>query len=92
MVLIDNLKNKIKGQLAVTFVSFIVLKQFISLRIVFSLANYWPSSRFAKHFSAGFCISKKVLAVLDRIVTQFGNSAKADIPKKYIGKRIYSII
>ena len=35
---------------------------------------------------------KKVLAVLDRTVTQFGNSAKADIPKKYLGKRIYAVI
>jgi putative transposon-encoded protein len=35
---------------------------------------------------------KKVLAVLDRKVTAFGNSAKADIPKKYIGKRVYAVI
>jgi len=29
---------------------------------------------------------------LERIVTPFGTSAKADVPKKYIGKRVYVII
>ena len=29
---------------------------------------------------------------LERIVTPFGTSAKADVPKKYIGKRAYVII
>ena len=35
---------------------------------------------------------KKVTAVLDRTVTNFGNSAKADVPKKYVGKRAYVVI
>ena len=35
---------------------------------------------------------KKVIAVLDRTVTSFGNSAKADIPIKYLGKRVYAVI
>lgn len=35
---------------------------------------------------------KKVAAVLERTVTTFGNSAKADIPKKYVGKRLYAVI
>lgn len=35
---------------------------------------------------------KKVVAVLDRTVTAFGNSAKADVPRKYIGKRAYVVI
>ena len=35
---------------------------------------------------------KKVIAVLDRTVTQFGTSAKADVPKKYIGKRAYVVV
>jgi putative transposon-encoded protein len=29
---------------------------------------------------------------LERVVTPFGTSAKADVPKKYIGRRIYVII
>jgi len=29
---------------------------------------------------------------LERIVTPFGTSAKADVPKKYIGKRVYVIV
>lgn len=35
---------------------------------------------------------KKVLAVLDRTVTAFGTSAKADVPIKYLGKRAYVVI
>ena len=35
---------------------------------------------------------KKVIAVLDRTVTPFGNSAKADVPVKYAGKRAYVVI
>lgn len=34
----------------------------------------------------------KIVQILDRTVTPFGNSAKADIPKRYIGKRVYVII
>ena len=29
---------------------------------------------------------------LERVVTPFGTSAKADVPKKYIGRRDYVII
>jgi len=29
---------------------------------------------------------------LERMVTPFGTSAKADVPKKYIGRRVYVII
>ena len=35
---------------------------------------------------------KKVIAVLDRTVTPFGNSAKADVQVKYSGKRAYVVI
>lgn len=34
----------------------------------------------------------KIDQILDRVVTPFGNSAKADVPKKYIGKRVYVIV
>ena len=29
---------------------------------------------------------------LERIVTPFGTSAKADVPRRYIGRRVYVII
>ena len=29
---------------------------------------------------------------LERIVTPFGTSAKADVPKKYISRRVYVVI
>ena len=34
----------------------------------------------------------KIDQILDRVVTPFGNSAKASVPKKYIGKRVYVIV
>jgi putative transposon-encoded protein len=37
-------------------------------------------------------IDKKVIAVLERTITRFGTSAKADVPKKYIEKRAYVVI
>jgi len=39
-----------------------------------------------------FDISDNVDIVFEKIVTKFGNSAKADIPKKYIGRRAFIII
>jgi putative transposon-encoded protein len=35
---------------------------------------------------------RKVTAVLDRHITPFGNSAKADVPKRFINKRAYVVI
>jgi putative transposon-encoded protein len=29
---------------------------------------------------------------LERVVTPFGTSAKADVPRKYIGRKVYVII
>ena len=29
---------------------------------------------------------------LERVVTPFGTSAKADVPRKYIGRRVYVIV
>jgi len=34
----------------------------------------------------------EVLGFLERRVTPFGNSAKVDCPKEYIGKRAYLVI
>jgi len=35
---------------------------------------------------------RNIEMLLERTVTPFGTSAKADVPKKYIGKRAYVII
>jgi putative transposon-encoded protein len=37
-------------------------------------------------------IDKNVDVVLDRIINKVGESAKADVPKKYIGKRAYVVV
>jgi len=34
----------------------------------------------------------KVEGFLERIVTPIGTSAKADVPKRYLGKRAYVVI
>jgi len=39
-----------------------------------------------------FTLQDNVLEVLERTVKPFGTSAKADIPKKYMGKRLYVIV
>jgi len=37
-------------------------------------------------------INETVEVLYEKIITPFGNSAKIDAPKKYIGKRAYVII
>jgi len=39
-----------------------------------------------------FTIKEKVEVIYERKVTKFGNSAKVDAQKKYIGQRAYVII
>lgn len=39
-----------------------------------------------------FLLEDNILEVLERTVKPFGTSAKADIPKKYMGKRLYVIV
>jgi len=34
----------------------------------------------------------RVEGFLERVVTPIGTSAKADVPKKYLGRRVYVII
>lgn len=34
----------------------------------------------------------KIVGFLEREVTPFGNSAKVDCPRKFIGKRVYLLI
>jgi len=42
--------------------------------------------------SGDFILKEKVIVVYEKVVTPFGNSAKVDVQKKYIGKRAYVII
>ena len=35
---------------------------------------------------------EEIEGFLERVVTPIGTSAKADVPKKYLGKRVYVII
>jgi putative transposon-encoded protein len=37
-------------------------------------------------------INETVEVLYEKVITPFGNSAKIDAPKKYIGKRAYVII
>jgi putative transposon-encoded protein len=37
-------------------------------------------------------IKDDVELIFEKIVTKFGTGAKADIPKKYIGKKVYIMI
>ena len=37
-------------------------------------------------------IKEKVIVIYERAITPFGNSAKLDAQKKYIGKRAYVIV
>jgi len=39
-----------------------------------------------------FVLREKVEVVYEKTVTRFGNSAKLDAPKKYIGWRAYVVI
>lgn len=36
--------------------------------------------------------NNKIEGFLERIVTPIGTSAKADVPKRYLGRRVYVII
>jgi len=35
---------------------------------------------------------REIEGFLERVVTPLGTSAKADVPKRYLGKRVYIII
>ena len=37
-------------------------------------------------------ITDDVKLVFEKVVTKFGTGAKADIPRKYLGKKVYIII
>jgi len=41
----------------------------------------------------GFCLFENdVEGFLDRVVTPLGNSAKVDVPKRFIGRRVYIVV
>lgn len=37
-------------------------------------------------------IKDNIELVFEKVVTKFGTGAKADIPKKYIGRKVYVLI
>jgi len=37
-------------------------------------------------------LSGEVKVVFEKIITPFGNSGKADVPKRYLGRRAYVIL
>lgn len=39
-----------------------------------------------------FIVKEKVEVVYEKRITPFGNSAKIDAPKKYIGRRAYVVV
>jgi putative transposon-encoded protein len=39
-----------------------------------------------------FVLTDEVEVVFEKVVTPFGTSAKADVPKKYIGRRAYVVV
>ena len=39
-----------------------------------------------------FLTESEVEGFLERVVTPIGTSAKADVPKRYIGRRVYVVI
>lgn len=51
-----------------------------------------PTMRKVELFEGNFSLSDEVEVVIEKKVTPFGNSAKADVPKKYIGQRVYVVV
>jgi putative transposon-encoded protein len=49
-------------------------------------------ARELKVINQNFTLTDNVECVIEKKVTPFGTSAKADVPKKYIGKRVYIIV
>lgn len=39
-----------------------------------------------------FVLQDEVIGFLERHVTRFGNGAKVDCPKKFLGKRVYLVV
>ena len=39
-----------------------------------------------------FVLHDEVIGFLERHVTRFGNGAKVDCPKKFLGKRVYLLV
>ena len=49
-------------------------------------------SRKLEIIKGNLILKEKVELIYEKRITKFGNSAKLDSPKKYIGKRAYVII
>ena len=48
--------------------------------------------RTVKVIEGNLTIKEKVECIYERVITPFGNSAKVDAQKKWIGKRAYVIV
>jgi putative transposon-encoded protein len=53
---------------------------------------YYDNMRKIEMKKENFTLAENVELVYEKIVTRFGNSAKLDVPKKYIGMRAYVVI
>lgn len=51
-----------------------------------------PTMRSIHVIKGDLTVKEKVEVLYERRITRFGNSAKIDAPKRYIGKRAYVII
>jgi len=49
-------------------------------------------ARSIKVSKAALSLGEEVETFYEKTITRFGNSAKIDAPKKYIGKRAYVIV
>jgi len=51
-----------------------------------------PYMRHIELLKGNLVLKEKVEVVYEKVITKFGNSAKIDAPKKYIGMRAYVVI
>ena len=51
-----------------------------------------PRKRETKIIKDSLYLSKEVETFYEKIITKFGNSAKVDAPKSYIGRRAFVVI
>jgi putative transposon-encoded protein len=51
-----------------------------------------PTMRRIEMRDGNLILKEKVEVVYEKVITKFGNSAKLDAPRKYIGLRAYVVI
>lgn len=60
--------------------------------MIYLFGNFMSTKREIKIMKDTIKLSDEVETFYEKIITRFGNSAKIDAPKKYIGKRAYVVI